>query len=331
MKSITMTAAELINKHLDYDKLKSTHEIGESLINAYGKAEQDLMAYVGKQAKSAGTIAELVNCFYYTCYSFDALGKRADLLEEKLIGPQKTPAIALDRAVHKDIDRYSNEWIGFESLPLTKVGDGLLHDWYQPDITDWRALAAMPLLDYLMKGNYESLKLGEMLSDLTYGTCLSPLLKSSWCKRSLVGYYDTGFVYRLDIPNKAFISLFSSVLQKILDRDTTMDALQIREYMHQMLLKGWSDNHIHDPITLYADIEKIIDKHNSRDIITSDFVDSLATYEIFALRKSYDKNFVGYAVDYKGLKALASMLKDLGLDNLQGASHFISMIEGVVN
>ncbi|MSU02337.1 hypothetical protein [Tissierella pigra] len=330
MKSIVTTAAELIDKNLDYKNLKSNHDKEEALIRAYKRAEQDLMAYIGKQIKSVTTIPELVDCFYHSCYGFGALGRRADLLEEKLIGLQKTPASALDRAITKYVDPFVN-YLGFDPLPLPKVGDGLLHDWYQPDQTDWRALASMPLLDYLLQGEYEGLRIGDILSDLIYGTCMSPMLELNWRKRSLVGYYDTGYIYKLDISNKTFIQLFSSSLNKLLENNKSIDALQVKEHMHRMLLKGWTDNHLHDPLTLYADIEKLIDKHKANVTITAEFVGKLMTFDIFAVRKSYDSNFVGYELDYKGLDALADMLKNLGLDNLQGASNYISMVENIVN
>lgn len=329
MKTITINAAELIEKYLDYETIQKNDNIVDTITKSYQIAEQDLMTYVGKQAKKAENISELVNCFYYACHGFGALGSRADRLESKLIGQQKAPAVSLDNAVRKDVDLdiFGNDLYGFDRLDLPGVR--IINDWQKPDEVDWQALAVIPILDYLLQGNYDALRIGDMLSGLTQNSCLTPLLDHFWNKRSLVGYFDIGYLYKLDISNKTFVKIFSDALTRLLD--DSIDSLQIREHMHHILLKGWSDNYLFSPLNLYSDLEKLIDRYRANGSIETDLIGSMMTYDIFAIKKAYTPGFAGYELDIQGLNALADMLRDLGLENLQGASQYINMIESLTN
>ena len=330
---IMSKVVELIEEHLDIEAIQQSEQGTELAISkSYKIAENQLLSHLEKEVRGIDSITDLINCFYDSCRGFALLGMRANLIEESLIGPRKRESTILKDAVNKDL--YSNQW-NYLSLgdPLTEINeftaDNNYRNQYIPSISDKRSLAAMILLDYVLKGNYEGLNIGSALYDLTYSSCISPLFKDYWGKRSIVGFYDDEHNFNLKNINKGFIALFSNTLNSLLNRENSLLALQIKQYLHDFVVTAWSDYNPIDALGVYIEVETLITKVKAKETITLEFVEQLQYRKGFTLIKHYDTNIVEYKLDLQGLQSLATMLDKLGLSELQEVSHYINLVKSI--
>lgn len=324
---ILTKATELIYNHMSWDKTKQ--DADNTIAVSYKVAENDLLGHIESQVESINTIADLVECFYYSCCGIQALGLRSDLLEKKLIGTYKDGAQILIDAVYKyTLNENSDPWeLAHPMTSEIDIGVNTFKEPFSLEVPHKRALAAMVLLDYAMNGNYEGLDIGNTIFDLSYGSCIAPLLKDNWTKRSIVGYYIHGHDFIFKDANKKFISLFAKTLKELLSKEQSILALQIKQYLHNIVVVAWSDYGYVDALTVYVEVENLIIESKSSLGITGQFVESLQYCKGFALKKHYDTDTVSYEIDHRGLKSLIDMLKALGLEDLQEAIHFIDMVK----
>ena len=321
---------ELINEHLDYTKIQQmTPDVEVAIIKAYKASENELLAYVDGQVRDIDTIPNLVNCFHYTCQALQALGLRADLLENKLLDIPKKETRALEEAVNKDMS--GNNWrpwpLEDHLANLPTMGEVTFDRLFDSSFYDKKALTSIMLLDHIINNAYAGLDIGNVMYDLLYGSCIDPLLDRSWVKRPLIGYFTEDCNYIFDIANKKFVSIFGKALNNLLNRDNSLEAIQMKQYLHNQLLTVWGGSSLADALTVYNEIEKLIAENRTSQGLTVTFIKDLDYCKDFAVKKHYDIGAVTYEIDYKGLQALSDMLKALGLDGLQEASYFIDMVK----
>lgn len=331
---IMSKVVELIEEHLDIEAIQQSEQGAELTISmAYKATETELLSYLEKEARGIDTITDLINFFYHSCRGFALLGMRADLIVERLVGPRKKESTILKDAINKDL--YNNSQWNYFGLgdPLAEINELTADDNYRsqfiPSVTDKRSLVAMILLDHVLKGNYEGLNIGGALYDLSYNSCIAPLLQGYWVNRSIVGFYNEEHNFILKNINKGFITLFSSALNNLLNRESSLLALQIKQYLHDFVVTAWSDYSCIDAIGVYIEVEALIMKVKSKETITSDFVEQLQYCKGFTLIKHYDTNIVEYKLNLQGLQSLVAMLDELGLSELQEASHYIALVKSI--
>lgn len=323
---------ELINEHLDYTKIQQmTPDVEVAIIKAYKSCENELLIYVDKQIRGIDTITDLVNCFRSTCYGFHALGSRSDLLESKLLGTRKEEIEILEGTIRKGIfNDFGKSWETEDPLDnIPTIGEITFDRLFDPNEYDRKALASMLLLDYVIDDNYTGLNIGGVIYDLQYGSCISPLLDKDWIKRPLIGYFTEDYNYVFEGINKKFTSIFVKVLRNLLNRDTSLETIQIKKYLHNILLTAWGRSNYSDALTVYLEIEALIAESRTRQGLTLPFIGTLNSCKNFAVKRHYDTDTIVYKINYESLQALSDMLKSLGLDGLQEASYFIDMVMGL--
>jgi hypothetical protein len=321
---------ELITEHLDYTRIQQTQpDIEVAIIQAYKASENKLLNHIGEKVKSIGTITDLVNCFRFTCQGFYVLGSRADLLESSLVVTHKDELEILEETIKKDIfDDFKKPWQLEYPLSNDPIIGGITFDrLFDPDEYDRKALASMLLLEYLIDGNYTGLNIGDVLYDIQYSSCISPLLDKNWIKRPLIGYFNEGTDYIFESTNKKFITIFAKALRNILNRDNSLEAIQIKKYLHNQLLTAWGRSNYSDALKVYIEIEALIAESKSGQELTLAFIGKLDSCKNFAVKRHYATDMIAYEINYESLVALSNMLKTLGLDDLQEASYFIDMVQ----
>ena len=305
-------ANTLINEHLNFDKLKVIkHDTEVAIIQGYNQVEKEFLTYIEKTVRDIDSISNLTNSFYYSCSGFKKLGRSMDNLMESLVDTKQTCSI-----LGRDANLYHGQW-GFDTLDL---------DYQTPSDVDKRALAAMVVLDLFTTGSYQALSAEAALGDLVHISCIAPLLDSKWEKRPLIGYFGEDYRYRIKETNNKFVTIFSTALKRLINKDTSLEVLQIKDILHGQLLSAWTDCTVVNPFVLYVELERLIGQSSMG--VNIDTVNELI-FGSFAVTKDYNSDGVAYKLNYRGLECLADTLKNLELDVLQTAEKFISLIDGL--
>lgn len=212
---------------------------------------------------------------------------------------------------------------------LTTMGGITFDRLYSHEVYDRMALTSLTLLDHVISNDHSGLDITNVLYHSLFDSCIDPLLDKNWVKRPLIGYFTEDCDYISDIANKKFVSMFGKSLNDLLNRDNSLESIQMKQYLHRQLLAAWGGSGLADTLPVYNEIEKLIAATRTGQGLTTTFVKSLEHCKNFAIRKYYDIDTITYGIDYEGLQALSDMLRTLGLDDLQEASYFIDMVTGL--
>lgn len=307
-----------------------------SLEMVYKTTETALLAHVRQQVAQIKSIAELTDCFVDTCYGFGALGMRQDLMRRKLLGASKSGQEALCEAIEKDT----------QSKPVWECGlpfsEGELeylnaynlsneaytsYAYIIPNDSDKRALTFIYLLHYMQEHSVD-LDLTVAAVDLQYASCLKVITNKNWANRSLAGYFGEDGTYNNADAEPELLSIFGEALKELIDKSKDyFEALQIKQYLHKLLIKVYAGSNGASPLELYVEIEKLMTASKTTKGITAEDVEDAIYSSTFAVTKKYEVSGLTYELNTKALQSLAELSESLGLGGLQEINAYIGKIK----
>jgi len=337
---ILSTTTNLLIKHMDLKSLEHLRgeELSAALVSSYNNAKNDLLSHINKQVEHIGTIEALTQCLVDACYGFGALGMRQDLLHKKLVGANKTGAEAMCDAIEKDVKEDITMWgIGTESnfssdaFNLSNEAFGNNRFSLSSEDADEKALAFVYLLNYVVD-NHIKLNLTSVAMDFQYFSCLRYIIKNNWAEHSLAGYFNEDGDYVLHGADTDFIGIFAEKLRELLAQAGTKRAehfksLQIKQYLHQLLIQAYSGCSNVQPLAVYTEIEQLIAVNESSNGITPTVYEDVQYSSRFAVTVRHSAQGVAYELDIEGLTGLADILEALGLISLQEVNVIVSKIK----
>ena len=304
-----------------------------SLDMVYKTAEKSLLAHTKQAVAQIKMIAELTDAFVDSCFGFGAVGMRIDLLRRKLLGASNSGQVSFCEVIEKDTQIKQATWgDGFpfsdnepEYLNAYNLSNEAFESYhcYILSDADKGALAFVYLL-YYMKEYSCNLNLEVAAIDLQYNSCFKVISNKNWAKRSLAGYFGEDGTYSSVGVNLEFIGIFGQAFRNLLDKSKDyFEALQIKQYLHEQLIKVYADSNGATPIEVYVEIEKLMTAYkHPKGITQSDYEDELYS-GTFAVTKRYNASGLTYELNIEGLLALAEILEALGLGGLQEVNVYI--------
>lgn len=336
---ILETATELMTKHLQVSAIEQVKgvDLEQSLTKAYKSVETALLTHIRQQVAQIKTILALSDSFVDSCYAFGALGLRNDLIRTKLLGETKSGKVAFCEAIEKDTRDFLT-FIACESEGFDNQNAyNLAYDAYEINFlahlnhtTNTKALAVTVLLDY----GYTGINIGTVMQDLKFSSCLKAILDKNWAERSLAGYFDEDDVYVPNIVKPEFISIFAGKLKGLLAQSTPESAdyfqkLQIKQYLHQQVISGFTMFCDVNPVEVYHEIDRLIAASKTNNGITQVVVEDGNFNLEFAVTKKYSSHGISYEINLEALQALSSLLEVLGLGDLPEVALIIGKIRAI--
>lgn len=316
--------------------------IDVSLEMVYKTAETALLSHVRQQVAQIKSITDLTDCLVDACYGLGAVGMRIDLLRRKLLGACKTGQEAMLEAIEKDVKDDIPLWnqclrseIDFESQSFNLSNEAFDSSRFClcSENMDQKALAFICLLDYLQDYSID-LDLTGVAMDYQYSSCLKVIINKNWIDRSLAGYFDENAQYIMHGADHDFITIFAGKLRELLSQSGTkraehFKALQIKQYLHELIVPAYAGCSSASPLVVYEEIEKLIAAYEHPKGITQDIYEDAVYSNRFAVNVKHNVQGVSYELNREGLKGLADLLEILKMDGLQEVNVIIGKIKNV--
>lgn len=299
---VIASVVPLINEHLQYRENLTVDAIN----TAHKTVKQELIAIIGVKSNKTTTIKELALLFRDSCLSFVAVGKRADLLIEKVKGPITNPKMALDTAIRKDVETENpNET---ESVYLAMGGDDVTH---------------------IVNAAYEPVISGTSIKIL-YLPILYQYLDNIGSTLS-VPVDDVNYKYKRT-TNRDFINIFANKAKSMLESDTAEDyyeALKIKKELHAQLAYAYFYSSV-GVSSVYSMLTKILGAVGQGKVLTNGVIAEMECCEacsssILIAQRSLKGEV--YAINKMGLLSYVDALETLGLGSLTGVTEIIDLIK----
>jgi hypothetical protein len=341
---ILITTTNLLTK-MDIKSLEHLRgeEVETALKSTYCDAKNELLAHIRQQVEHIGTIEALTQCFVDACFGFGSLGMRQDRLQIKLLGESKPGQDALYDAITQDIKQDNMHDIGWlaldadcghqDALNLSQEAFDSNRFSLSSEDMDEKAMAFVFLLDYML-GNGIELDLTNVAQDYQYFSCLRYIINKKWSERSLAGYFNGDGDYVFDGADTDFVKIFADKLRVLLSQAGTKRAehfktLQIKQYLHELLVKAYSSCNEVKPLAVYTEVEQMIAAYEHPKGITQEMYEDVLYSSRFAVAVKHNAQGVAYELDIEGLMGLADLLESLGLISLQEVNVIISKIRSI--
>lgn len=308
-----------------------------SLQMLYKTAESELLTYIKKQVAQVTSLKSLTDAFVDACFGLGALGMRQDLIHRKLVEASKSGQEALQEAIEKDTQTKQPTW-----------GDGLPFSEGEPDYlnaynlsneayesypylissdANKKALSFVFLLYYVQEYSCD-FDLTVAAMDLQYNSCFKVISNKYWAERCLAGYFSDEGTYNNEGANHEFLSIFGQAFRNLLDKSKDyFEALQIKQFLHEQIIKVYADSNGATPLEVYVEIEKLMTTNKRPKGITQADYEAALYSSTFAVTKRYEASGLTYELNIEGLKVLAELLEALELGGLQEVNVYMGKVK----
>ena len=279
----------------------------------YSQADRELMNFLEKQIKRSRTIEELLEIWSDGCKGLELLRLRFNLIkaksearpnDERMLGALgvgmswdaefDNDSVFADSSAVLDLTReaYSKD---FESLEADKTG-----------------LVAMLLLDYTYGGNYDGLPFYEVIKT----TLFLIYVKSYRGLDNLSTTKYKEYFYDFKLEDKEFVGIFAAGIRDLLAEGQSILGLEMQRLLNKLLISVWTGMSECEVFRVYNELTRVLAADKTELGVRSELMNNLHLSKGFAVKRDYSEQGITYKVNTEALESLATMIKDLGLEDL---------------
>lgn len=288
----------------------------------YMQADKELMGFIEKQIKRSRTIDELLEVWATGCKGLEVLRLRYNKLKFEIAGgmtADQAMLIALETGTVRD-----NHSTGLVSLDISMTVFEFVSETYSKEYSatdaDKTALASVMLLDYLYSRDYYGLNFYETIKIAVDSAYREEIMTVG--EPPIMDLREN--VWDFKFEDRQFVGIFATGIRDLLVEDKSVLGLEIKGLVNDLLMAAWTGITWATVFDVYAELEKVLTTDKIE--VSVKVVNDSIYIKDFAVKREYCKDRIYYRLDMEALELLATMIKDLGLEQLDENKIILKLI-----